>query len=457
MVYNRFRVNLLVRVGLLVVTIAAIILVLYRTDWYMTALCLGLLLCFQLYDLVQYVERTNRDISGFLEAIKHSDFTQRFAVKGGKPTYQELYQAFNEVTDSFQRIKTEKQAHYLYLQAIVEHIGIGIVSFDEKGDVHLVNHVTKELLHTPHLDHIRILNRLSEELVEVLFGIGHNEKRLVTLQVREEKLLLTLQATWLVSQGKTLKIVSLQNIRSELEEQELQTWQKLIRVLTHEIMNTVTPVISLTSTVSHLVEEEVIKKCAAGDSPDEEALEDIQAGLQTIEKRSAGMLHFVKNYRRLMRVPTPEVRTVKVRELLKSVHTLLQPEMEANKTRLSFYLADEKVELLADPELIEQVLINLIKNGMEASQGIAERWVEVIAYQEEQDKSHFRIDVQDSGPGIPAEELDKIFIPFYTTKKKGSGIGLSLSQQIMRQHGGGIRVSSASGSPTTFSLIFKNQ
>jgi two-component system, NtrC family, nitrogen regulation sensor histidine kinase NtrY len=456
MVYNRFRANLLLRVGLLIVSIVGLTLVLYRTEWYMTAVCIGLLLLFQLYDLVHYVERTNRDISSFLEAIQHSDFTQRFAVKGGNPAFKELYESFNEVTDAFQRIKTDKQAHHLYLQTIVEHIGVGIVSFDEDGRVLLVNQVIKEVLHMPHLEHIEALSRISEELVEVLHNIGHNERRLVTLQVRDEQLQLALHATTLVSQGRTLKIVSCQNIKSELEEQELQTWQKLIRVLTHEIMNTITPVISLTSTVSQLVEEEVVGKAVAGEVPEEEVLEDIRAGLRTIEKRSTGMLHFVKNYRRLMRVPTPEVRTVKVKDLLKSVYTLLQPEMEAKHTKLSIYLRDEKAELQVDPELIEQVLINLIKNGMEASQQAASPSVEVIAYQEEQDRSRFRIDVQDNGNGISPENMDKIFIPFFTTKKQGSGIGLSLSKQIMRQHGGNIRVSSPPSGPTTFSLTFNS-
>ncbi|SIR12446.1 sensor histidine kinase [Pontibacter lucknowensis] len=454
MVYNRFRANLLLRVGLLIISIAGITLVLYRTEWYMTAVCIGLLLLFQLYDLVHYVERTNRDISSFLEAIQHSDFTQHFAVKGGNPAYKELYQSFNDVTDAFQRIKTDKQAHHLYLQAIVEHIGVGIVSFDESGRVELVNHVLKEVLHTPHLEHIESLGRISEELVEVMRSIGHNERRLVTLQVRDEQLQLALHATILFSQGRTLKIVSCQNIKSELEEQELQTWQKLIRVLTHEIMNTITPVISLTATVSQLMEEEVVRKADVGEIPEQEVLEDIQTGLQTIEKRSTGMLHFVKNYRRLMRVPTPELRTVKVKDLLKSVQTLLQPEMEARQTKLSIYLREEKAELQIDPELIEQVLINLIKNGMEASHKAAGPCVEVIAYQEEQDRNRFRIDVQDNGTGIAPEDLDKIFIPFFTTKKQGSGIGLSLSRQIMRQHGGSIRVSSPPGGPTTFSLIF---
>jgi two-component system, NtrC family, nitrogen regulation sensor histidine kinase NtrY len=457
MAYNRFRAFLLLRVVFLIITIVAATLVLYHTYWYMTAVCLGLLLLFQVYDLVHYVERTNRDISGFLGAIRHSDFTQRFAVKGGNPTYQELYLSFNDITDSFQRVKTERQAHHLYLQAIVEHIGIGILSFDEKGKVQLVNHVTKELLHTPYLDHIHTLNRISEELVDVLQRIGHNEKALITLQVRNEQLQLTLHATTLVAQGKILKIVSFQNIKSELEEQEQQAWQKLIRVLTHEVMNTITPVISLTSTVSQLMEEEVVSKYAAGQTPDAETLEDIQKGLQTIERRSSGMLHFVKSYRRLMRVPTPEVRTVKVKELLKSVQTLLQPDMDAKGIRFSIYLADDKAELLVDPELIEQVLINLVKNAMEACQSVSGPYVEMLAFQEEQEKGHFQIQVQDNGTGISSDELGKIFIPFYTTKKQGSGIGLSLSKQIMRQHGGDIQVSSPPSGPTIFSLVFSTR
>lgn len=429
-------------------------LVLYRTDWYVTALCLFLLVLFQLYDLVHFVERTNRDISSFLQAMRHSDFTQRFATEGVNPSYQELYQSFNDISEAFSRVKTEKQAHYHYLQAIVEQVGVGILSFDEEGEVQLVNNVTKSLLRVPHLLHIDSLERLSPDLVQALFGIGHEEKRLVTLQVNEEELLLNLSATELLSQGKQIKIVTLQNIKSELEEQELQTWQKVIRVLTHEIMNSITPVVSLTSTVNNLLEEEVIAKLAKGESIEEEVLEDMQAGLRTIEKRSAGMLHFVKNYRRLMRLPSSELRPVKVVDMMRSVHTLLQHQMEEQHVNFKMYLPDEKTEVLADAEQLEQVLINLIKNGMEACQNAHAPCVEVVAFVPEGERERLRIDVTDNGPGIPDEVLDKIFIPFYTTKKQGSGIGLSLSKQIMRQHGGSIRVHTQPGL-TTFSLSLK--
>ncbi|WP_276497408.1 sensor histidine kinase [Pontibacter litorisediminis] len=452
MVYSGFRVRLLVRLFLLVCIVLLLMLVLYRTDWYVTALCLFFLVLFQLYDLVHFVERTNRDISSFLQAMRHSDFTQRFATEGVNPSYKELYQSFNDVSEAFLRVKTEKQAHYHYLQAIVEQVGVGILSFDEEGEVQLVNNVSKSLLRVPHLLHVDSLERLSPDLVQALYSIGHEEKRLVTLQVNEEEILLNLSATELLSQGRQIKIVTLQNIKPELEEQELQTWQKVIRVLTHEIMNSITPVVSLTSTVNNLLEEEVVAKLAKGESIDEEVLEDMQAGLKTIEKRSAGMLHFVKNYRRLMRLPASELRPVRVVELLRNVHTLLLHQLETQRVSLKMYLPDEKTEVLADAEQLEQVLINLIKNGVEACQGQGDKpCVEVVAFVPENERDRLRIDVTDNGPGIPEDVLDKIFIPFYTTKKQGSGIGLSLSKQIMRQHGGSIRVHTQPGE-TTFSL-----
>ncbi|WP_242916916.1 sensor histidine kinase [Pontibacter liquoris] len=455
MVYNAFRLKLLLRLFVLIGAIVLLLLVLYRTDWYVTAFCLGLLVVFEVYELMHFVERTNRDLSSFLEAIRHSDFTQRFAASKANTTYQELYNAFNDITAAFQRVKSEKQANHLYLQAIVEHVGIGLLSYDEEGEVYLVNQVTKELLHVPHLHTIRSLDRVSEELVQVLENIGNHEKALVTIQLRHEQLLLTLHATELVSQGRKLKIVSLQNIQSELEEQELQTWQKVIRVLTHEIMNSITPIISLTATVGGLLDSQVIDRQKAGEPLEEETLEDMQAGLRIIEKRSTGMLHFVKNYRRLMRLPTPELRPVKVNELLRNVRTLLAPEMETHRVQLSFYLPDENVQLLADAEQLEQVLINLVKNGMEACQHVADPCVDVVSFVDEKDKTRLHINVTDNGPGIPEDVIDKIFIPFYTTKKQGSGIGLSLSKQIMQQHGGSIRVHSKPGQPTTFSLHLK--
>ncbi|WP_439881837.1 sensor histidine kinase [Pontibacter sp. MBLB2868] len=451
MAFKSFRLNMLLRLLLLITVIVALLLVLYRTDWFITAFCLLLLALFQIYDLLYFVERTNRDISSFLEAIRHSDFTQRFATKSKTSSYNKLYQSFNDISDAFQKVKAKEQAHYLYLQAIVEQVGAGILTFDESGEVRLVNQVTKEMFHVPHLKNVEALARVSPELVHALRSTGHNEKALVTVQVGQAQLLVNLHVTEMVTQGQKLKIVTFQNIQSELEEQELQTWQKVIRVLTHEIMNSITPVISLASTVSGMLEQEVIEKYKKGEPLDEEVLGDMQAGLQTIERRSTGMQSFVKNYRRLMRLPASELKPVKVRDLLHNIHHLLSSQMQANKVEIKIFLPEENLMVLADEEQLEQVLINLVKNGMEACAAGEHPCVEIIAYLPEQENAKLQIDVTDNGTGIPEDVLDKIFIPFYTTKEQGSGIGLSLSKQIMRQHGGNIRVRSQPGE-TTFSL-----
>ena len=452
--FSGFRFILLLRLLLLVVVILGLLLTIYRTDWYVTAFCLFLLAIFLVYDLVYFVERTNRDISSFLEAMLHSDFTQRFATENKNTSYRKLYQSFNAVSEAFMRIKAEQEANYHYLQAIVEQVSVGIITYDETGNVLLANQAVKDMLHVAYLQHIHTLERVSPELVQALETTEANKKALVTVQAGQEELLLNVNLTEIISQGHRLRIVTLQNIQSELEEKELQTWQKVIRVLTHEIMNSITPVISLTSTITGLVQSEVYEKYKQGEQPDAETLEDIQSGLQTIERRSAGMLSFVQNYRRLMRLPAPELKPLKITELLRSVHRLLEAEMQAQQVKLKMYLPDDRVMVLGDEEQLEQVLINLIKNGMEACKGAEKPCVEVVAYQPEQERDKVRIEVTDNGAGIPDDVLDKIFIPFYTTKKQGSGIGLSLSKQVMQQHGGSIRVNTKPGE-TTFTLQMK--
>lgn len=443
----------MLRAALLTLSISAVTLILIYKQWYITAFCLVLLIVAQLYDLIFYVEKTNRELSRFLLAIRHSDFTQRFSTHHSNPSFSELHTAFNEVSEAFQRIKADKEAHYQYLQAIISHIGIGILSYDQKGEVRLLNQATKDLLQVPHLKQVDALNRISPELVQAMKKLMTGESQLVSILRNNEQLLLSVRATELVSQGEELKIISLQNIRSEMEQQELEAWQKLIRVLTHEIMNSVTPVISLTSTISQLVETELVAQ-PAGPVMDEDSLEDIRTGLRTIEKRTKGMLHFVENYRKLTRVPTPERAQVRVQELFSRVHRLMQADFAKHQVRFLMEPQEQDLQIFADLELIEQVLINLVKNAMEACTGAQDACVEVLAFRDEKEQGRVRIDVKDNGHGIPDDVLDKIFVPFYTTKKQGSGIGLSLSRQIMRQHHGSIRVSTQPGGPTVFSLVF---
>ena len=455
MAYNNFRARLLLKILKLVASISILVFMLFYQHWYVSAFCMALLITAQVYYLLEFVEQTNRELTRFFSAIRYSDFTQRFAPEGKNASFQSLYREFNEVIESFQRIKAEKEANHLYLQTIVEHMSIGILIFDEDGDVKLMNKATKELLRLPYLKNIKALERLSLELLTTLYSLETGESKLVSFNRDEGHLSLTLRATQLQLQGQQLKIISLQNIRSEMEEQELEAWQKLIRVLSHEIMNSITPVVSLASSIHDLVAQDLIIQTANGHlTIDEEVMDDVQTGLITIEKRSEGLLHFVHDYRKLARVPKPTLKPVKVKALFQQLDTLLRTEMGHQQVQFALYVPREDIEINADAELISQVLINLIKNAMEACSGCENPKVEVYTYYDPMENNRVCIDVKDNGPGIPDEVLDKIFVPFYTTKKEGSGIGLSLSRQIMRLHRGTLRVTSHTAKQTIFTLLF---
>ena len=452
MAYNRFRLRVMWRAMLLCATALALAWVVFEEHWYISAIFLALAFVAQAVSLIGFVEKTNRDLARFLASVKHHDFTLRFASESGNPSFRELNRLFNDVLQTFTRIKTDKEVDHQYLQAIIRHIGTGIISFDNRGEVRLINKGAKDLLHLPHLKNIQVLRRLNPDLEEAIFTLANGEKKVVSVELNGQPLLLMLQCMVLQLQGEELKIVSVQNIRSEMEEQELEAWQKLIRVLTHETMISVTPIISLAATLNSLLPQQTPVGGPA-EMLDEDTLLDLRTGLQTIERRSTGMLHFVESFRKLTRVRKPDPEPVPLKQLLDRVCQLMKPTISEAGLELRVSISPPDLTLFVDPDLIEQVLINLIKNATEAASGISGGFIEVSAYPDEAAHNRPRIDVKDNGPGIPSEILDKIFIPFYTTKKQGSGIGLALSRQIMRQHGGALRLRTEPGN-TVFSLVF---
>lgn len=454
MAYNRFRAGVVLRVALITLTSMLLVLSFFVKQWYVTGICLGLVVFGLIYDLIFYVERTNRELSRFFTAIRHSDFTQRFTEKKQSNSFRELHAHLNEMITAFQKIKSEKEAHYQYLQAIVENLRIGVFTFDETGEVQLFNKVAKEVLQMPFIKNVHALDRISPNLVQAVEELENGQSKLIRIDREKDQLLLLVSVACFSSQGKNIRLVSVQNIRSEMEEQELAAWQKLISVLTHEIMNSVTPIISLTSTIRGLVDERVTALYTTEEIEEDENLDDIRTGLKTIEKRSTGMLHFVQNYRRLTRVPPPHLEKVKVDDLLKQLSLLLHNEPAFKRAKLHLIPHEQPLTITADSELIEQVLLNLVKNGIEACENVDEPIIEVSALPDEKNPDLIRIEVKDNGSGVPAEILDKIFVPFYTTKKHGSGIGLSLSRQIMKLHKGTLQMRPAEPNGTVFSLLF---
>ncbi|MDX5347732.1 MAG: ATP-binding protein, partial [Hymenobacteraceae bacterium] len=380
MAYRSFQLKILLRILLLLPSIGVLLYSLLFKNWYITGFCVLVLLAGQVLELLTFIQKAHKQLGQFVAAIRQSDFSQRFSTDTGKSALNELHKLFNVVLDKFQKVSAEKEAHHQYLQAVVEHVGIGVISFDEHGEVQLLNKALKELLHLPHLKNIAALKRISPELHQAVAELQNNESRLVTVKQQQESLLLSVRVSALKLQQHELKIVSIQNIRSELEEQELEAWHKLIRVLTHEIMNSLTPVVSLTSTIRGLVEQEVLAHPESQTIElTEEVLEDVQVGLSTIERRSKGIMHFVENYRRLTHVPQPHKQVLAVQELFKRVQHLLEPQLINHQVKLLIEEPPQDLTIFADPELIEQVLINLVKNGMEACSQSHEPCVEVVA------------------------------------------------------------------------------
>ena len=462
MVIKRFGIAVLTRTVILCLTVFLFIFLITRTSFIATPFIVAVLIIFQLYSLSQYVQKTNSDIARFFDSIKYSDFSQSFrpTVKGS--SFEDLNRAFSEVIEQFRRTRAEKEEQYRYLQIVVQHVGVGLMTFTPDGKVELVNSAAKRLLKLNNVENISDLAEKSKTLVDSLRRINAGENVLVKFVNDNELFQLSIYATEFKMRESHYKLVSLANIQGELEEREMEAWQNLIRVLTHEIMNSVTPIISLSSTASTLLGDvmgsgddgipEIEGRRPEKRGPESESLGDVKGALDTISRRSQGLLHFVDDYRNLTRIPTPNFQSIGVAELFGRIQKLFSDRFQVRNIRFTYTVEPPDLELTADPDLVEQVMINLITNSIGAVSSTASPEIRLTSRMDS--RSGTLIQVSDNGHGIPEEIQDKIFIPFFTTRKEGSGIGLSLSRQIMRAHKGSIAVSSAPGQETVFTLRF---
>ncbi|MCC7264795.1 MAG: ATP-binding protein [Candidatus Latescibacteria bacterium] len=438
---RNFQLQCSVRVLLLGASLALFFYLLLHTAYRATPLVVGLAIAYQLYALIHYVGQTNRELSRFLLSIQHGDFSQTFPATGAGAAFDELRLAFNQVMDAFRLARAEKEEHLRYLQTIVQHVGVGLIAFRGDGSVELANTAAKRLLKRSVLRNLRDLE--PPALGQSLLGLKPGQKALLKPDAEGERVQLAVSATAFRLHEQEYILVSLQNIHSELEEQELEAWQRLIRVLTHEIMNSITPITSLAATADGLLRQAPLSG---------EGLADAQEAVGTIRRRSAGLLHFVEDYRQLTRLPAPHFQILSVREIGGRIEQLMRPQLAQAGIAFCLDIAPESLEVTADLEQLEQVLINLFTNALQALQGRQGGRIALRARMDE--RGRVLLEVADNGPGIVPEALEKVFIPFFTTKPDGSGIGLSLCQQIMRLHRGTISARSRPGEETVFTLRF---
>jgi len=393
-------------------------------------------------DMIHKVNQSNRDFTAFLLGIKYEDFSATYSGHHKGKTFGEMYDAFNQINRKFLNIKAEKEANHQYLQTIVEHVSVGLLCLDEEGNVFMINKALKKLLRKPYLVNAEALKKIDKNLYEVVQRLHSGDKELLKITIDNKIVQLSISALEFKLQKQSLKLVSMQNIQSELEERELEAWQKLIRILRHEIMNSISPIVSLTSTIEGMMK---------GGKLEGEDLDDVKAAIRAIRNRSEGLMHFTETYRNLTRIPPPKFQIVDVRLLVQRLSTLLKPAFEKDHINFQMQMPNSPVNCSIDPELLEQVLINLIKNAIEAVNGSEKPTITVTAQKEQSGKT--TISVIDNGKGIEEGELDEIFVPFYTTKVEGTGIGLSLSRQIVRMHKGRLFVQSVVGEGTVFTIV----
>jgi len=450
MIFKNFRINIIVRILLLA---ASVFLFFYalNTNFRVVPILIGIVIVFLVFSIIRYVDRTNRDLTSFLESIRFSEFTRSFQIEGMGSSFNELNRAFNDVISDFQKVRSEKEEHFHYLQSIVQNIDVSIIAYRKDGTVEMINKAAKKLFQIHSLKNIKGLEQLSPELVNTLLNISPGENTLVKVQDQDDILQLAIYATELKIKEKLIILATINNIQNVLEEQETEAWQKLIRVLTHEIMNSITPIASLSSTLEIMLKG-ITEEGNVKEDLDLDSVLEIQQALQTINKRSTGLLHFVNTYRNLTRIPKPNFKIFPVKELFNNIHLLMEEELDESKINFVTRIDPDNLMVSADEQLIEQVIINLIRNSVHAMDNNPNPTIELKAFYNK--RSRVTIQVADNGTGILPEVLDKIFIPFFTTKQSGSGIGLSLSRQILRLHNGTISAHSVPNQETVFTLTF---
>lgn len=438
-----YEFNLSVRIVLLFSLLTATAYCLLHQQYQSMLLLLVPFLLLQVVELIRFLNRANIELAQFLEAVQYRDFSVMFNERKASPSVRKLRRAFNTINGTFRGLANEKEAQFQYLQRILEMVNTGILSYDDLGKVVWMNESLKQMLSVPYLKTIQSLGLRNQDLYDTIMQLKPGEQRIVVLRSDQSVLRVVLSSTAFRTSDFYYKLIVFQNVGEALDETEAQAWQKLLRVMTHEIMNSVAPIASLADTL--------IKRLHTNGEV-ELPITDLEMGMDAIKKRSEGLMRFADTYRNLSRTAAPLLSKVLVRELFENIYQLLEPTLDKRGIEFDVVLRDPHLSIEADTSLMEQVLINLVLNAMEAVKDRPQALITVEGYVNEFQQKVLTI--SDNGQGMPPEVLEKIFIPFFTTKPQGSGIGLSFSRQIMFAHRGSIKAQSVEGQGSTFTLVF---
>jgi len=424
------------------------------------SLLIGLLLIVEAMDFVHFFDAQNRKLAFFFEAICNEDTTLIFSEQVKDKSLRALHTSLNNLNRKISDIKIKNETNERFFRELIEHSTTGLMSVDQDGYVELINSSAKKYLGIVQLSNISLLHQKNPLLYDTITEILPGEKKTIKTMVAKEPVSLSVQSSELKFGDKTFKLISLQDIGHELEENEIDSWQKLIRVMTHEIMNSIAPITSLTQTLQHFFRADGVPK--RPEAITESDISNTLEGLSVIKERGNGLIHFVDNYRKLAKVPKPVFAPLELKQWAHGIGLLFQPEFQNRDIHFSMYHDPSATTLLTDEKLLDQVMINLMTNAIDAlscltSLDEADTRVEashtpgkIQLTIRNTPSGNVQIELSDNGCGIDDSLLDRIFVPFFTTKEGGNGIGLSLSRQIVRKLNGKLFVHSVKNQGSRF-------
>jgi two-component system nitrogen regulation sensor histidine kinase NtrY len=456
-IFENFRLNILVRIVLIVVVGTGLLWVSINSTLWTLSFWFFLAEILLIISLVRYIEKFKSNLVVFLESINQEDYSVSFPIANSSKNDSRFSFLLGAITKKFQSLRAEKESRSYFQQTVLEQVSVALIGYNSKKEIKLINAAAKKLLDRPYINDLSGIKKVNEDLYDEIVNIDSSGRVLVKFERNGELMQVSLSATELRIDNEYLKVVSLNDIKSELDEKEIESWHKLIRILNHEVMNSMIPLSTLTNvnkTMLQNVHEQF--EIASNDEVNlvkgHEQIADVIEGMEIIENRSKGIVDFVKSVKSLTNISKPNFIKISINELLNRVYTLMNPEFEKSKIELVLRLPANDVSTVADLELIEQVLINLLKNALEALKEDTESSIKKVNLGARSADGLTTIFVRDNGPGISAEQIENIFIPFYTTKKEGSGIGLALSRQILRMHKGSLEVKSEEGKGAMFTM-----
>ncbi len=392
-----------------------------------------------------FINTTNRKLTYFFSALENNDYTIRFVENEGMQSERLLNHILNRIKSIIQNTRIEIQQKERYYELILNSISSGVIALDDNGFVLQLNRFALKLIDLEVFTHVSQLRKVSPVLAEAFKEIRPGENRRVTYTNERGSIQLLITASGITVNGKHTRLLVINDIENEMDEKEIDSWIRLIRVLAHEIMNSIAPITSLSDTLL-----EIHKTNPAAHTP-ETIRQNTINGLQVISETGKGLVSFVESYRKFTRIPQPEKEIIELNEFIQRMIILCSMEPNFSAITIQTQLTPENIRVYADPNLLGQVMLNLMKNAIQALQNRENPILRVVA--EQLPTGNIRLQVIDNGPGIPSDMINEIFVPFFTTKNEGTGIGLSIARQIMRAHGGNLKVSSIPDKETVFTLV----